>query len=298
MRSFKEIKANYYFTKDDERRLVELKLIMERRADRAVEALYQWINSTESAKRVFRNESLIKHVMKLVRLWFINLFSGKYDNYFYDSLIRIGQRHEKVGVEPHFMTRAINIIRNTTVDIICEEIELPEEREKYIISVNKILDINLDIIISAYLEEEVRGYSAAYKVRGKIVKFGEIFAQLTSIALIMGLIFLTGAVIYLCGRDIYEIFTGKLEQTIVTALGSVLILWVMLELINTEIAHMRGGKFKISVFVGVALVTTIREVMIATLKHESIEFIGALVASVLVIGIIYWLVKKTEEDRR
>ncbi|MCX7987858.1 MAG: protoglobin domain-containing protein [Thermodesulfovibrio sp.] len=298
MRSFKEIKANYYFTKDDERRLVELKLIMERRADRAVEALYQWINSTESAKRVFRNESLIKHVMKLVRIWFINLFSGKYDNYFYDSLIRIGQRHEKVGVEPHFMTRAINIIRNTTVDIICEEIELPDEREKYIISVNKILDINLDIIISAYLEEEVRGYSAAYKVRGKIVKFGEIFAQLTSIALIMGLIFLTGAVIYLCGRDIYEIFTGKLEQTIVTALGSVLILWVMLELINTEIAHMRGGKFKISVFVGVALVTTIREVMIATLKHESIEFIGALVASVLVIGIIYWLVKKTEEDRR
>ncbi len=298
MRPFKEIKANYYFTKEDERRLLELKIVMEKRVDRAVEALYQWINSTDSAKKIFRNESLIRHVMKLVRFWFISLFSGKYDNYFYDSLIKIGQRHEKVGVEPHFMTRAINIIRNTTVDIICEEIELPEEREKYIISVNKILDINLDIIISAYLEEEVRGYSAAYRVKSRVVKFGEIFAQLTSIALILGLILLTGAVVYLCGRDIYEIFTGRLEQTIITALGSVLILWVMLELINTEIAHLRGGKFKISVFVGVALVTTIREVMIATLKHDTIEFIVALVASVLVIGIIYWLVKKTEEERR
>ncbi len=298
MRPFKEIKANYYFTRDDEIRLQELKPLMEKRVDKVIESLYQWINATDSAKKVFKNESLIRHVMKLVRIWFVSLFSGKYDNLYYDNLIRIGQKHERVGVEPHFLTRAFNLIRNACVDILCEEIDLEQERQKYIISINKLLDINLDIINSAYLEEEVRGYSVAYRARNRIVKFGEIFAQITSVALIVGLIFLTGAVIYLCARDIIEIFSGKLEQTIVTALGSVLILWVMLELINTEIAHLRGGKFKISVFVGVALVTTIREVMIATLKHESIEFIGALVAAVLVIGVIFWLVKKTEEERR
>jgi uncharacterized membrane protein (DUF373 family) len=195
------------------------------------------------------------------------------------------------------MNRAINIIRNACIDILFEEIEY-SEREKYIISVNKILDMNLDIITSSYLEEEVKGYSIAYRVKGRLVNFGEFFSQITSVILIIGLILLTGGVIYLCGRDIYSIFTGKLEETIVTALGSVLILWVMLELINTEIARQKGGKFKISVFVGVALVTTIREVMIATLKHDTIEFIGALVLSVFVIGIIYWLVKKTEEDKR
>ena len=297
MRPFKEIKAHYYFTKEDEDRLLRLKPFMEKRVDRVVEALYQWINTTDAAKKVFKNESLIKHVMKLVRIWFINLFSGKYDNAYYDSLIRIGQRHERVGVEPHFMNRAINIIRNACVDILCDELDYIE-RDQYIISINKILDMNLDIIISAYVEEEVKGYSVAYRAKSKVVRFGEFFAQLSSLALIFGLIMLTGAVIYLCGRDILAIFTGKLEQTIITALGSVLILWVMLELINTEIAHLRGGKFRISVFVGVALVTTIREVMIATLKHDTLEFIGALVASVLVIGIIYWLVKKTEEDKR
>jgi len=297
MRPFKEIKAHYYFTKEDEERLLRLKPFMEKRVDRVVESLYQWINSTNVVKSVFKNESLIKHVMKLVREWFINLFSGKYDNFYYDTLIKIGQRHEKVGVESHFMNRAINIIRNACIDILFEEIEY-SEREKYIISFNKILDMNLDIITSSYLEEEVKGYSIAYRVKGRLVNFGEFFSQITSVILIIGLILLTGGVIYLCGRDIYSIFTGKLEETIVTALGSVLILWVMLELINTEIARQKGGKFKISVFVGVALVTTIREVMIATLKHDTIEFIGALVLSVFVIGIIYWLVKKTEEDKR
>ncbi|GAB6182386.1 protoglobin domain-containing protein [Thermodesulfovibrio hydrogeniphilus] len=295
MRTFKEIKANYYFTKEDETRLLELKPVMEKRADKVVEALYQWINSNDSVKRIFKNEALAKHVMRLVKIWFIALFSGRYDNAYYDSLIRIGKRHERVGVEPHFMIRAINVMRNSILTILCEEIELEEIRTKYIVSINKILDINLDIINSAYIEEERRGYLPVYKVKSKVVQLGEVFSQLTSIILILGLITLTGAVIYLCGRDIYEILSGKLEQSIITALGSVLILWVMLELINTEIAHLRGGKFKISVFVGVALVTTIREVMIGTLKHESTEFILSLIAAVLIIGIIYWLVKKTEE---
>lgn len=296
MRPFKEIKANYYFTKEDEARLIELKPLMEKRAEKVVGALYQWIIQTESAKRVFKNESLIKHVMRLVRTWFITLFSGKYDNYFYDFLIRIGQKHERVGVDPHFMTRAINIIRNACVDILCEEME--KDREKYIISINKILDINLDIITSSYLEEEIKGYSPAYRIKIQLVRYGDIFSQFVSLVLIVGLSILTFAVIYLCGKDIYEILSGKLEQTIVTALGSVLILWVMLELLNTEIAHLKGGKFRISVFVGVALVTVIRETMIATLKHETIDFIISLIAAILIIGIVYWLVKRTEEEKR
>lgn len=298
MRSFKEIKADFYFTKEDEAILVQLKPIMEKRADRVVEAILQWINTNDSARKIFKDDSLKLHVMRLIREWFINLFSGKYDNIYYDSLIRIGQKHEGAGVEPHFLIRAINIVKNSCLDILCDEVELCKERQRYFIAINKILDINLDIINGAYIEEEIKSYSLAYIARGKILRLGEIFSQVTSTALIVSLIMLTGFVVYLCGRDIYEIFTGKLEQGIITALGSVLILWVMLELINTEISHLRGGKFKISVFIGVALVTTIREVMIATLKHESTEFILSLVASVLVIGGVYWLVKKTEEDRK
>lgn len=298
MRSLKEIKAHYYFTRDDELNLLELKPVMEKRADKVSDAIYHWIIQTDSAKRVFKNEALIKHVMKLVKIWFINLFSGKYDNAYYDAIIRIGQRHERVGVDPHFMIRALNIVRNTCIDILFKEVEDPVKRTKLTISLEKILDINLDIINSAYIEEEIKGYSTAYQIKSKVVRFSETFSQIINSFLIIALILLTFGVVYLSGRDIVNIFSGKLEQGIITALGSVLILWVMLELINTEIAHLKGGKFKISVFIGVALVTTIRETMIATLKHESIEFIASLVASILSIGIIYWLVKKTEEERR
>jgi uncharacterized membrane protein (DUF373 family) len=45
----------------------------------------------------------------------------------------------------------------------------------------------------------------------------------------------------------------------------------------------------------VALVTIIRETMIATLKHEKPETITYLIAAIFVIGVVYWLVTKAEE---
>lgn len=298
MRSLFELKKHYNFTTEDEKRLSNLAPIMIDKVDKVVNGIHDWIIQTDVALKLFKNDTIMNHIMNQVRNWFISLFSGKYDSSFYDFLIRIGQKHEKAGVDPHFIGRAMNIVRNTCIDILSKEIENTEKRAEYLISLEKILDITLDIINAAYIEEEIKVYSPAYRIKSKLVSYGEIFSQVLNMTLVLGLIILTLAVVYLCGRDIYEIFKGTLEQTIVTALGSVLILWVMLELINTEIAHLRGGKFKISVFVGVALVTTIREVMISTLKHDSIDFILSLVASVLVIGVVYWLVKKIEEEKK
>jgi hypothetical protein len=45
-------------------------------------------------------------------------------------------------------------------------------------------------------------------------------------------------------------------------------------------------------------VTTIREMMIATLKHERPDVIYYLVAAILVTGFVYWLVTKTENKGR
>jgi uncharacterized membrane protein (DUF373 family) len=77
-----------------------------------------------------------------------------------------------------------------------------------------------------------------------------------------------------------------------------LLLWLMIELMNTEISHLKGGKFHTSVFVGVALVTMIRETMIATLKHEKPESIYYLIAAILVIGFVFWIVTRAEEKNR
>lgn len=298
MRTFKELKLSYNFTADDEKRLVGVKGLMDQNVDGAMDALHSWILHTRDAAKFFTEETRKKHVFGSQRKWFLDLFSGVYDNRYYESLIRIGQTHVKANVDAHYMNRAINIIRNYCINLLNHNIGDLDERTELLISIEKILDINLDVITSSYIEEELRTYSAAYKLKSRLVSYSERFAQTMNLILVLALIGLTLGIVVLFVSDVQKVITGDLEHGIITALGSMLILWVVVELMNTEITHLKGGKFHISVFIGVALVAFIRETLIMTLKHEAVEKHYYLIALILVLGVVYWLVTKSEERLR
>src|SRR4030067_3256350 len=90
------------------------------------------------------------------------------------------------------------------------------------------------------------------------------------------------------------IFTGSPEKGLVSALGSLLILWLMIELMDAEIERLQGGDFQLSIFVGVALVAFIRKVLVASLAHESLQVEIMYLAGILILGVIYWLGSRTE----
>ncbi|RME69289.1 MAG: heme-binding sensor globin domain-containing protein, partial [Nitrospirae bacterium] len=51
-------------------------------------------------------------------------------------------------------------------------------------------------------------------------------------------------------------------------------------------------------FIGVALVAFIRDIMVATLKHEKIDSTAYFLAgAILILGIVYFLVTKAEIKR-
>ena len=298
MRSFKEIKHNYRFTEDDEKRLIALRPLMEAKADEVMATLSLWIMGTKGAAKYFTEDSRQKHVFGAQREWFLDLFSGQYDNHYYEKLIRIGATHVRQNVDAHYMNRSINLVKNACIGIIQKMEEEKEALTDKIISLGKILDIGLDVITTSYIEEEIRTYSPVYKVRSTLINFSERFSQTTNLVLVLALIGLTLGVIWLFLQDVMHLLSGDVERGIISALGSMLLLWLMIELMNTEISHLKGGKFHISVFVGVALVTMIRETMIATLKHENPESIYYLIAAILVIGFVYWIVTRAEERNK
>ncbi|GAB4485079.1 MAG: protoglobin domain-containing protein [Thermodesulfovibrionales bacterium] len=299
MRAFKQIKQDYRFTEDHERWLKELRPLMEEHADEVMNTLNSWMLGHKDTARFFDEDRRRNHIFSSQRQWFINLFSGGYDQRFYERLMKISMVHVKFKVEPHYMSRAVNVMRNTCIGIISRTDEPKEIMTNWIIALGKILDISLDVINTAYHEEEIKTYSPVYKVKSMLIEFAEKFSQTMNLVLILALIGLTIGVVWLFGQDIRGLVSGSVHigEGIISALGSLLMLWVVIELMNTEIVHLKGGKFHISVFIGVALVTTIRETMIATLRHEAPSTIYYLIASVLVIGFVYWLVTKTEEKR-
>jgi uncharacterized membrane protein (DUF373 family) len=298
MRSFRDIKHDYRFMEEDEQRLAQMRPFIEEHEDEIMTTLHLWIMGTKGAAQFFTDESRQNHVFNAQKVWFGELFSGTYDNRFYEKLIRIGLTHVKHNVDAHYMNRAVNLVKNACIGIIQKNEENKVEATNKIISVGKILDISLDVITTAYIEEELRIYSPAYKVKSSLIAFSERFSQSMNLVLVLALIGLTLGVVGLFVIDVGHLLAGDLERGIISALGSMLILWLLIELMNTEISHLKGGKFHISVFIGVALVTMIRETMIATLKHDRPESIYYLIAAILVIGLVYWLVVRTEDQKK
>ena len=298
MRSFKEIKHDYRFTDEDQKRLAAMRPLMEEHAKEIMSTVNLWIMGTAWAAKFFSQETRERHVFEMQQGWFLSLFSGSYDNKYYEQLVRVGSAHVKRNVDVHYMGRVANIVKNSCVGLLKMNVDDRDELIDKIVSVGKIVDISLDVITMAYIEEELRTYSPVYKVKSAMISFGERFSQATNLLLVLALMGLTIGVGWLFIQDVMHLLSGDIERGIISSLGSMLLLWLMIELMNTEISHLKGGKFHISVFVGVALVTMIRETMIATLKHERPESIYYLIAAILVIGFVYWIVTRAEEKQK
>lgn len=122
------------------------------------------------------------------------------------------------------------------------------------------------------------------------------FNYLLASALIIVALFAIG----LFGYDIYLLFTGQttVEKGILTTLGSLLILWAAIELIDEEIKHLRGGHSALAAFVALAIATLIRKILIVSLSPEKAKEILMYGLLVLCLSIAYWLIAQTAKSTK
>ncbi len=159
-----------------------------------------------------------------------------------------------------------------------------------------MLDINNELMVGAFYDKTVSKYSTVFSWRKTVVDFSERFSLLMHSILVAVLIGLTLMSVVIFAIDIFHLLQGHAETMLITALGSLLIIWVLVELLHTEVQIIRGGKFKTSVFISVALVAFIRDLLIMTLKHEKGNIIqyGFILSAILILGLIFWLIVNTE----
>lgn len=293
MNQFRTICEHYDFTPRDEELLRSVYPLIQSNVDDIIRRL---VASIRGLGDPVINE-LLEEYPRLTehhREWLLMLFSGPYDDDYYFKLSRVGKVHAAKGIRSHYVNVSMNKVRSMLIDMFSSEIDDRSRRTELKAALNKLVDINLDIITSSYIEEEIQHYSAAQKVKTWLVTFAERFSGAMNMVLVFSLILITLGVVGLFFYDLWSLVGGNISKGILSALGSLLILWVLIELMNAEIAHLKGGKFNISVFIGVALVAFIRDLMIATLKHENVGTAYYLVATILVLGFVYWLVKWSE----
>lgn len=81
-----------------------------------------------------------------------------------------------------------------------------------------------------------------------------------------------------------SLFSGFLH-----ALGILLLLWTVLELIQTELGFLRGEPIDVSVFVEVALVVVVREIILLPVENEQPTFadVGKWAGTAALLGVTY-----------
>lgn len=289
---YSTLKSHYRFTKEDEALLLEMRPQIEAFADDFLEGFYEFIWNFGKTADFLKDEEILNRHRGKIREWYMELFQGTYNISYFLKLYKIGETHVRLGLPTHYVNAAFNFVRVFTLGKIqthCKESETLTERLK---AVEKILDINLDVLTSSYRQEEMSRYlslSVTEKaLLGWLKKTSSYFNYLLAGALVMVASFAIGLFVY----DVYLLFSGQnsVEEGILTILGSLLILWAAIELIHQEMEHLRGGSFALEAFITLAIAALIRKILIFSLspaKTEDVLMYGVLV---LCLGVSYWLI--------
>jgi uncharacterized membrane protein (DUF373 family)/hemoglobin-like flavoprotein len=296
MRTFQEIKDNYRFTELEMETLKALLPVVEPHAGRIATDFYNLFLQIPDTAKYLKDEAQMDRLQPLHRAWLLAMFQGPYDERYFQRLQRVGHAHVRIGLSAHFVYVGMNLIRHHLHQIIHTEVDL-RQQESAFSAVEKILDLNLDIIARTYHEEEIRRVFLSQKLDSMLIRFSQRFTFGLNILLVLGLIGLSLGAVGLVVQDVLHIIRGNLSGGLVSLMGSVLVLWVVIELLDMEIDNLRGGAFKLQLFVGLALVAFIRKVLVSSLGQHDIWSEGVYLTGILVCGVIYWLVSRAESSK-
>jgi uncharacterized membrane protein (DUF373 family) len=295
MRTFEEIRQNYHLGEEEEDMLHRLAPLVESQADQIVDDFYQNLLEIPDTAKFLQDPERLTRLKGYHRAWIMTLFQGPFNEAYFQRLNRIGLAHLRIKLSAHFVYVAMNFMRERLKMILPEV--APADRKAAGAALDKILDLNLDAIARAYHQAEMRHFFLSYQLDDALIRFARRFTFGLNLTLLVGLIGLSAGMVVVLLSDILLIFQGQLDKGLVSALGSLLVLWLAIELMEAEIDRLGGGDLQLSLFVGVGLVAFIRKVLIATLSHEAIQTELVYLAGIFIFGIIYWLISRAEQKK-
>jgi len=291
------LKTHYRWTPLDEQNIKKLSRFAIDRTDEFVDRFYKVIHLfSGSEKFTSSQEEIDAHKQKLTD-WYLQLFCGYYDDDYMRMICKIGADQVKIGLEPHYVSSAISFVREYLNEVIADSFQDRMTRDLVRVSTSKLLDMNLDMVTSSFRQEELKQFFEFGNIRKNIISSISKFSFVLDTTLLIILAFIAVVAIVFVIGEATTIFIEPYgaNKAIVKILGDLLILWSVSELIQEGIKHTKGSKFAVRSFVAVGLAACIREILIASLGHQT-DTILVLTATTLSLGVVYFLLSKSQSN--
>jgi signal transduction histidine kinase len=147
-----EMKRYLGFSNEDTQLLVALGPRMEKYFPQLAEVFYSRIPHHPQAFRVFSGGAAqIARLKQTLQQWARGLFSGVYDDAYAEARYQIGYRHVRIGLEQKYVISAMGIVRAYLSECLLLEFAASDERLRYARSLNRILDLDLNLMCESYM---------------------------------------------------------------------------------------------------------------------------------------------------
>jgi len=87
--------------------------------------------------------------------WAHGLFCGVYDEAYATERYQIGYRHVRIGLEQKYVISAMGIVRAFLQECLLLEVPASDERQPYAAALNKILDLDLNLMCESYMHATI-----------------------------------------------------------------------------------------------------------------------------------------------
>lgn len=144
-----ELLAYVQMSEDDIVRLASLHPLLSPAFPAIADKFYEAVWATPKAAAVLSGPEQVERLRCTLVDWMSTGLVGPYDERFYEKRSRIGRRHVQIGLPQQYMFTAMNVVRTAYQDLLFAN-QPAEQAASSIRSVNKLLDIELAIMVRHY----------------------------------------------------------------------------------------------------------------------------------------------------
>jgi signal transduction histidine kinase len=155
---FEEMKRYVGFSSDDARLLAGVGARMDPYLPEMSERFYDQITQHPEADKVFTGGQVqIDRLKASLQVWAKRLFRGPFDEDYAAERYKIGVRHVLIGLPQRYMISAMGIVRTHLQESLGKVFPGQAERlEMTRLSLDKILNIDLNMMCESYFQESIR----------------------------------------------------------------------------------------------------------------------------------------------
>ena len=297
MTTIGEILQNFGYGPVDEENRKELAEILLPNLDLIADEFYDFLSRDPVMATYFLTPAAVEHRKSTIKRWLEDVLTSKYDAAFLRRMTKVGQVHVRVKLDGHLVNATMHFIRSFCFRLIESGTE-GDNLSSLSATFDKLLDINLDILTISYREAEMKKIFVSQRLESALLSLSERLLHGLNLVLTLGLLAMALGVVALFGQDLVQAFSGEVERGVIKALGSLLILWMMIELLQAEIEHLKGGRFHLKIFIELAIVALIRKLFVAALDKSDPVGFGLISGGLFTLGLLLYLATRDLGERK